>query len=321
MSLISRLASESPPVRSASGRGARFTSCSYIDLTTHAPGEVAGRYAQSSADVPASSASGVWLRTCHRLEWYEGLTPARTEITDFLPEARSVEGHAAVATRLAQIAAGARSLIVGERFVFDQVSAAFTNLGADHCLLHAAAEALSVAVEARRAFKLSAVLDYTGLCRLLLEDAAGDVRRSLVVIGGGVLARALAAEFARSRAVVLVTRNPKKLRRNLAAAGVSATTCRITQADEVLVSQPYDLIIATSGVDALYREGIDALAAARDCRTTLDLCAIPVLEPGPDYRHLHDPDVITIIEDANREVAARATEARAWIADRMGGQR
>lgn len=132
----------------------------------------------------ASRSTEVVLRTCHRFERYWA------EEDDFSLESRSphgpvVIGHAAVSARLAQIAAGTVSLIVGESFVYQQVYAAFHGLPLNHLLSGAAAEA-------RRRFDLHAALDYSQLARMLLDDCS-PADTTAVVVGGGMLAQALGA--------------------------------------------------------------------------------------------------------------------------------
>lgn len=297
---------------------ARFAFCSYLDASTHTHAELGERYARSFTAPAQSSPSGVLLSTCHRLEWYQALT-GENGAGPLLPEARTVLGHRAVLTRLARIAAGTRSLILGERFIFDQVKAAFTGLAEGHVLRGAADQALRIAVQARQRFRLAAHLDYTDLVRLLLQRTQATPR-TLAIIGGGALARALASEFAHERTVLMVTRQPKRLRRHLASLRIPVTALRAADLPAHLDS-PHDLVIATIDLEPQYKARICALATAPTCATTIDLCTVPTLDARPAYHHLHHPDVIKTIEDSNRDLIAQVREADAWIEGRVLDQR
>lgn len=145
-----------------------------------------------------------------------------------------------------------------------------------------------------------------------------DVR---TVLGHDAVLVRLAQIAADSRTVLMVTRQPKRLRRNLTASGIQATALRATDLPVLLGSRPYDAVIATSGLDSGHKARIAAMAAANNCRTTVDLCMVPTCDDGPAYHHLHHPDVIKTIEEANKGVAARASEAGAWIEARIFGHR
>lgn len=296
---------------------ARFAACSYVDATTH-PLEALGRQYQKPASVPeASRSTEAVLRTCHRFERYWA------EEDDFSLESRSphgpvVIGHAAVSARLAQIAAGTVSLIVGESFVYQQVYAAFHGLPLNHLLSGAAAEALATAAEARRRFDLHAGLDYSQLARMLLDDSS-PADATAVVVGGGMLAQALAAELAATRSVVLVTRSPKRLRRRLADSGVRAAVSRVDSLSPDVAGQSYSVVLATHSLEGEYRARIIEISEGPNCRAVVDLCATPTMSDRPAYLHLHHPAVLAAIEVANHGIDDRAAAARLWIDRQLGG--
>jgi glutamyl-tRNA reductase len=296
---------------------ARFAACSYIDATTHPLSELGHEFQQSVSMPDSGSLAEVILRTCHRLERYwapqDGFGFESTS-----PHGPVITGHGPVSARLAQIAAGTRSLIIGERFVFQQVEAAFLNLPPDHLLLNAAAEALATAAEARRLFQLHADLDYSGLARMMLDGATSPTPSAVVVVGGGMLARAIAEELAASRAVVMVTRSPKRLRRHLADSGVRAAVSRVSGLEPELVGRTYDVVLATSGLEGDYRQRIVEISEAGRCRTVIDLCSAQTMDDRSAYLHLHHPTVLAAIEESNRGADERAVAARRWIDEQWG---
>lgn len=314
-SRISRLALNRglPPSASTT-----FAACSYIDPTTHPLDELGKEYAKQTSISPSGTSAEAVLRTCHRFERYWA-AHGDFALANVSPHGPVVSGHGPVSARLAQIAAGVRSLIVGERFVYGQVRAAFFYLPADHLLLNAATDALATAVEARRRFQLQARLDYSGLARMLLDGEPSPTPGTVVVVGGGMLARSIADELTASRSVVMVTRSPKRLRRRLADSGIQAGVSRASTIETEVAGRRYDLVLATSGLEGDYRERIVDVSESQQCRSVIDLCATRTMSARPAYLHLHHPNVLAVIEDANRDVYERAVAARSWIDHRLGG--
>ena len=294
---------------------ARFAACSYIDATTHSL-EILGHEYQKGAQASSGPTEAV-LRTCHRFEryWAEG---ADFSLGSRRPPGSVVLGHDAVSARLAQIAAGTTSLIVGESFVYQQVHAAFQNLPPEHLLAGAAVESLATAAEARRRFDLRAALDYSQLARMLLDDCS-PADTTAVVIGGGMLAQAIAAELASTRSVVLITRSPKRLRRQLAGSGVRAAVSRIDSLSPDLADQGYNVVLATHGLEGEHRTRVVEISERANCLAVIDLCATRTMSDRPAYLHLHHPVVLEAIEEANRGIADRAAAARLWIDRQLGG--
>ncbi|WP_331731303.1 hypothetical protein [Kitasatospora sp. NBC_01300] len=311
MSDTLRTSSRTTPAPAA-GRIAQVT---FNDRTTHTLTDLAAAHQHLLANPPAPSPTGVLLRTCHRTEWYSTTTDGPV-----LDLNTRIVGHDAATARLAQIAAGCLSVIPGEAFIHRQVSHAFAALPVTHPLRRAAAEPLLLATEARRRFGLESRFDYTDLTRQLLTQpgpAAGTPTGFTAIVGGGMLARAVAADLAHDRAVIMITRDPKSLRNTLTRAGTPAVALRLTAARQDLAGHRFDLVLATNGIDHAYRTAIANLATNDGCQQVVDLCATPLLASGPGRRHLHDDDVLATIATATATTAERAAQAAAWIAGRM----
>src|SRR5712691_2709420 len=87
--------------------------------TRHAPRVLGSLHARLALAPPADAVAGLLLHTCHRVEWYsEGLQDP--PIPELAGQSRLV-GEAESLARLSQIAAGARSIIAGDRLVLQQV--------------------------------------------------------------------------------------------------------------------------------------------------------------------------------------------------------
>ncbi|MFE4518879.1 hypothetical protein ACFRMQ_32380 [Kitasatospora sp. NPDC056783] len=307
---------EGRPVSSTVATG-RIAWCAFSDATTHSLGELGAAFQQLDGAAGTESTTGLLLRTCHRVEWYEAAPTANAPIAFWL--GRRITGHEAAASRLTHIATDVMSLILGEQFVFQQVRAAFNRLPAGHPLRPVGAKVLLLASQARRQFGLHARLDYRDLTRTLL-DAPSVRPRNLLVVGGGMLAQSVAQELGDDRRVFLLTRNPKNLRRLLRAGSDRATVLRITDLSDTVRDGGFDLVLATSGITPQYREHIARLVDAAARRLVVDLCAAPVLHERSNYQHLHHPAVTDIIEDANRPAIEAARAASSWIESHYGGR-
>lgn len=311
------LSGAQPEVPSASASPLAF--CSYIDDTTHPPEVLGELHLRLIDNPPPLSSNGMLLHTCQRIEWYANDCTALAPIS--LPKvSRTIFGHHQVCARLAQIAAGTKSLILGEQEILSQVEAACKRLPSAHLLVPAVHEALELAKQARVMFALTATTDYPELARRLIESTQGATPRMLVVIGGGMLARSVAEECFPGRNVTLVTRRPKKLARHLTFPQSAVVVKKINDLREELANIDYDVVIATSSLTPSYCAQVTSLVLAERCRAIVDLCAVPTLDRTQvNYRHLHDAGVLQIIEEANKAMIERAAQARAWIEARSGG--
>ncbi|MFF2747741.1 hypothetical protein ACFVVA_19585 [Kitasatospora sp. NPDC058048] len=302
----------------SAGTISRIAWCAFNDVTTHSLEELGASIPRLDGVVGTDSPTGLLLHTCHRVEWYEA-EPAKAVTAPFsIRLSRRIAGHEAAASRLARIAAGAMSLILGEQFVFQQVHSAFDRLPAGHPLRPVGAEVLLLASQARRRFGLRARLDYRDLVRTLL-DASATHSRNLVIVGGGMLAQAVAHELGDDRRVFVLTRSPKKLRRLLRSGAAKATVLRITELPDTVRDSGFDLVLATSGLTPQYRDHIARLADSAARSLVIDLCATPVLHDRSNYQHLHHPAVTDLIEDANRPAVEAARAASFWIENQYGG--
>lgn len=286
----------------------------YADDTTHSLTVLGKAHQWLCATPPAPSKVGLLLHTCQRIEWYSRaqIVPPAVELLGHV----STPGARGALVRLAQIAAGSRSLIPGESFIHRQVYAAFTRLMPDHPLYGITREALLLATRAREEFSLSAKVDYSDLPTMLFTPGP-HTPRQLLIIGGGMLARAVAAAPPPGYDhVVMWTRGPRKLRRVVE--GLSnVSVVRHPSLARVLNGKLYDTVIATTNLHGDYLEHVLETITAPQARRVLDLCATPALTDRPaNYRHLYDLDVLRALASANEEMTERAFLARRWIAEK-----
>ncbi|MFF8789205.1 hypothetical protein [Streptomyces sp. NPDC015125] len=289
--------------------------CVFADDSTHSLTDLGTAHQALCASPPPFSSAALLLHTCQRVEWYAAaeLIPSALAL---LGQA-STTGHRAALTRLAQIAAGTRSLIPGERLIQVQVQNAAARLYPTHPIYEVSRKALTLAARARERFDLVApVADYSDLPTLLLEERARQPMQ-LLVIGGGMLARAVAAAPPEGyERVVMMTRGPRKLRRLVGGLGNVTVVGGRPGLERALDGGPYDTVIATTNLHADYQEQVRDAALGPLAGRIVDLCGTPALEERTDgYSHLYDPDVLQILADANRGLSESAAMARQWIAE------
>ena len=182
--------------------------------------------------------------------------------------------------------------------------------------------ALAVARAARLRFDLTPVVDYADLPAFLRNlhprDDSSTAKR-LVVVGGGMLAQAIAL---RSRteytSTVIVTRNAPRLRRSLLDTfpkdGRIPEIIGPATAPDVAGDKSFDLVLATTSRKPSYIQSIEAIASQPNVKRIIDLCATPFFERRlPKYKHIADADIIDLITLANSAVAERAKHAQSWI--------
>ncbi|MBF6574106.1 Rossmann-fold NAD(P)-binding domain-containing protein [Nocardia farcinica] len=285
--------------------------CAFIDTSLWPAQEIGAVHEQLAHEIDCPAA-GFILHTCQRVEVYTLTGHAA------LPgPAGAVVGHAAVARRLTEIAAGVRSRVLGERFVLHQVAAAGQRTN-DHRWIEVVEGAVRVAAALRGDYRLDAVLDYPAAALRLLTEHRCSRPRWLVVVGGGMLARAIAAHATgRYSHVVLVTRCPKRARRRLGtlAAGVAVGTAAAAAAMLETARAQWDAVLATTRLDESYRGQIAALVEGSGCRSAVDLCAAPLRRDCTEsYQHMYGRRFASLIDEQNAAVADRVELVRAAIA-------
>lgn len=288
--------------------------CFYIDSSVSDVRQIGAIHRRMSSEFSASPTSFV-LHTCQRVELYS---------TDTLPppqfpeDAGVVSGRPAVLRRLTEIATGVRSQVIGERFVLRQVELAAQVPPPNPCI-PLAATAVAVARSLRREYDLEASLDYPAAALKLLQRPHHDPTSTLLVVGGGMLARAVAEHGARAgyRPVVVLTRSPKRARRRFLAPAVPGiVVCGPSHIRTVLPPARWDAVIATTNLVDSYSSQIDALIDDPRCGGVVDLSAVPLRPDTTErYEHMYGPRFAALIAEQNAQLAEPAHRVRQVIAE------
>jgi glutamyl-tRNA reductase len=293
--------------------------CTYVDSTVRDVlwiGSAYERLAGAGQDVRVRD--GFVLRTCERVEVYSALGASSRSAHPFGDVAALLEEPVVVRRRLAEIAAGASSRLLGERFIVGQVERAGLVLSMAHPLCEFVAEAVRLARRVRREHGFVALVDYPDLIERLLRGAGQATPRSLVVVGSGVLARSVMMHrFARRYQRVLpVTRSVKRLRKRLRNAGADLRVCSPEGVWGELDGSGWDVVVATTNLVEPFRSQITDLITDRRCRVVVDVSSGPLLTEPLDgrYHNLYGSMFSTLLAEQNSVMADRAERVKAAIA-------
>lgn len=292
--------------------------CAYVDSTVRDVRWVGSAYERLCGTGAASRIrDGFLLRTCERVEVYTALgSTASRSAHPFSDVAVEVGGAVAVRRRLTEIAAGASSRLLGERFIAGQVERAGRRLPATHPLREFVADAVRLARRVRVDHSFAASADYPDLVGRLLRDAGRAEPRSLVVVGSGVLARTVMRHrfVLGYRQVLPVTRSVKRLRKRVP--GSHLWVCSPGSVWDRLNGSGWDVVIATTNLVEPYRTRIGELVADRRCRVAVDVSCVPLLATPPDdrYHNLYGSAFSALVAEQNFVVADKAERVRSAIA-------
>lgn len=286
-------------------------SCAYIDASVLPMSQLAQLYHKLSLETTWHPPESFCLVTCQRVEVYSMGPPLDLSgLRDMVHLLDSV----AVRQRLSEVAAGVRSHLLGERFILEQVERSARSLPVDHPITPLVVEAIEVAKQARQTHSFIAVADYPELVSRLLPQDGGLT----LVVGGGMLAQAVAARLANDMTdLVMVTRSLKKLRRSLAILDLRVNTINYFNLAAVLDGRQYTVVIATDQVTDELQSRLSQLVSTPACKGAVDLCSVPICPPGEQptgYITMYDPEFAALVAEINEGLRDRVDLVRSDIA-------
>lgn len=276
--------------------------------------------AQLSAQVkPLANGLGrdgiLLLATCARVEVYGEESKLRaidSTIFSGLSYLR-VEGEAAIARRIAELASGAHSQILGESYISQQLAKALECVSPTFPIFEIAQSGIDTGRIVRERQRFTASLNYDQIVRDIIADrfASGEPPDRLYVIGAGMLGRGLITSGVgeRFRSTVLVTRNPKSLRKRLRPwKNIEVTLMR--PADMGGVREPRSIVvIATADVTDEYESNLQEALLRLEPRTVVDLSAVPILSKTVvgelNCVSMYDKEFLGFIEQNNRQLGPK----------------
>jgi glutamyl-tRNA reductase len=286
---------------------------------------IAELHEELSTDPPARDGHSLVLHTCERAEIYSVGPPPH----DFVHRVRGhLEAPPAFLTnrwkslrRLTEIAAGVRSRLLGERFVYEQVRRAVLGQADDHLLWDDGLTALRIARAARTHHGFDAEFDYPELARRLLQThGTTPAASSVLVVGGGMVAQAVVTQpwLLDYKQRAIMTRSPKKLRRRLPDRPVG-TAIVVPRHASAVTMDSWDVIVATVNITGTYRATVESLVRDERCRFAVDLSSVPLYDGDAPahYAGLYGAQVSDLIERHNVRRTETAAAVRAYVRDAL----
>jgi|SRR5208337_834593 len=142
--------------------------CAYIDHKSVPPCDLARLLQTHEGKNLYSGINEARLATCQRFEIYTHSENMKFPVDVFGSLTRHVNilaGSYNILRRLSSVASGAESLLLGERFIPEQVSRAFRHVTAGGLLNHLSAQAILISNDVRTQYNFFAPTDYGGMER------------------------------------------------------------------------------------------------------------------------------------------------------------
>jgi len=300
----------------------------YVDHQMTSPLEMAHHSAKIKPLATDLAKSGILLvATCLRVEAYGEESRLRSldkaVFSDF--SYKSVAGTVAIAQRLAEIASGAHSQILGENYISEQLTKATEFLDPTLPIRQIARLAIDVGRASRERQRFIASFNYDQIVRDIITDRFqyGEAPDCFYMIGAGMLGR----EFLRSgvgekfRSTVVITRNPKNLRKRLRSF-TDRKVSFIRPAELGSVPEPRSIvIIATTDVNDDYKTILQDALLRLGPRTIVDLSSLPVLSETVasklSYVSMYDREFLHFINKNNEHLEQQRSALCSDIEDTL----
>jgi len=288
----------------------------YIDHKMNAPltiAQVSEKIKPLSADL--GRAGILLVATCARVEVY-GEATALKEVNSTIFSGLSyerVEGAFAITQRLAEIASSVHSQILGESYISQQLAKATKFVSPTFPICQIARSAINMGRAVRERQRFIASFNYDQIVRDIIADRfpTGELPDRLYIVGAGMLGRGLMRSDVgkRFRSMVVVTRNPKNLRKRLRfLADIEVALLRPTEIG--CAHEPRSIVVvATADVNDEYEATLQEALLRLRPRTIVDLSSIPVFS-GPalkdlDYVTMYGKEFLSFIKQNNSQLAPK----------------
>ncbi|TIN74503.1 hypothetical protein [Mesorhizobium sp.] len=284
----------------------------YVDHQMTSPLAMARRSAKVKPISNDLARSGVLLvASCLRVEVYGQAQALRsidsTIFSGFSPG--RIEGAVNIIRRLAEIASGARSQVLGDNYIGDQLVKAIKPLDKKLPIFQMVRLAIDIGRASRERQRFTASFNYCHVIRDIIADRfpTGEQPDRLYVIGADKLARELIRSGVgeRFRSTAIVTRNPKNLRKRLRA-WTDIDVALMRPADIENARPRSMVIISGANVNDEYQAVLQSALLRLEPRTIVDTSQVPVLShpesANLNYVTVFDDEFLRAVDKNNKKI-------------------
>jgi glutamyl-tRNA reductase len=254
------------------------------------------------------------LSTCLRVELYGDRAAVQTQSADIIGSPKgSLFGSDEIAQRLAEIAAGTRSQILGESYICRQIGQVADLLAPSSPMRRLVDIALEIGKEAQRRYSFFAAADYDRIVQDLVNEAIGVdcTGGTLYLVGAGMLGRSILLGDlpGRFRSTRIISRDPKGARKKLR--GLAIPPIEVGRADNLKPTRESNsvVVIATSEVADTYRCTLEGLFRAIEPSAVIELSSLPAFaclqQCSGGYVNMYSDKFKRILAVSNEALASR----------------
>lgn len=254
-------------------------------------------------------AFSVCVHTCHRIEFYSNnilnLAPPPKQLAK---DWNSIEGLDNVLKRLAIIACGADSKILGETFIGFQTMRPFLKTPLFDLPFDLIDKAFGASQRIKAIHNFETKFSYDAAAHQLLNQDNPERPNDLVIVGGGLLGQHIAKHIHARRysKVTIITKHVKLCQEDI----LFCTNNTIIEVNDIQHYTPplsFDIIMATNINDTDYKHCLIRLIENRKSGTTIDFCAVPLFKSSSEtsfkYITMYDKEFNDVVQSSNSSLA------------------
>ncbi|PBB39938.1 hypothetical protein CK222_30905 [Mesorhizobium sp. WSM3866] len=299
----------------------------YVDHEMTSPWAMARRSAKVKPISNDLARNGVLLvASCVRVEVYGQVQALRsidkTIFSGFSPA--RIEGAVNIIRRLAEIASGARSQVLGDNYIGDQLVKAIKPLDKKLPIFQMVRLAIDVGRASRERQRFTASFNYCHVIRDIIADRfpSGELPDCLYMIGADKLARELirGGVGERFRSTTIVTRNPKNLRKRLRA--WTDIDVALARPADIENARPRSMVVISGAdVNDEYQAVLQSALLRLEPRTIVDTSQVPVLSrlalADINYVTVFDEEFLRAVDKNNRQMSLKLPRVLADIEETL----